>query len=78
MKKRELFLKEKLSVYFNARSFYIIDVLDEFKEIRFKVIKKAINYNLRSLGCTQKITTQLVCVWIRDYVDYINVNKYKI
>ena len=77
MNKRKLFLQTKLSVYFNPKSFYIIDILDEFKEIRFKVLKNAINYNLQSLAKNEKVTTQLVCVWIRNYVDFINVNKQK-
>ena len=77
MNKRKLFLQTKLSVYFNPKSFYIIDILDEFKEIRFKVLKNAINYNLQSLAKNEKVTTQLVCVWIRNYVDFININKQK-
>jgi hypothetical protein len=77
MGKRELFLKKKLSNYFET-DLYIIDIIDEFKEIRFKVIKNAINYNLKGLSKNQKVSIQLVCVWIRNYIQFIDLNKSKI
>lgn len=76
MGKRKDFLKEKLSFYFKT-DMYLIDIIDEFKEIRFRVLKNAINYNLKSLGKNDKVSIQIVCSWIRDYISYININKNK-
>lgn len=70
-------MKKKLSNYFET-DLYIIDIIDEFKEIRFKVIKNAINYNLKGLSKNQKVSIQLVCVWIRNYIQFIDLNKSKI
>jgi len=78
MGKRKEFLKEKLSIYFNEDSRYIIDIIDEFKEIRFKVIKNAINFNLRSLSKDDKVTIQIVCIWIKNYIEFVELNKQKI
>jgi hypothetical protein len=77
MGKRKKFLKEKLSIYFQT-DLYLIDIIDEFKEIRFKVIKNAINYNLKGLNENEKVSIQLVCLWIRNYIEFININKSKI
>ena len=74
MGKRKEFLKEKLSTYFKT-DLYLIDIIDEFKEIRFKVIKKSINYNLKGLNKNEKVSIQLVCIWIRNYIEYVNNNK---
>ncbi len=70
-------MKKKLSNYFET-DLYIIDIIDEFKEIRFKVIKNAINYNLKGLSKNQKVSIQLVFVWIRNYIQFIDLNKSKI
>jgi hypothetical protein len=78
MGKRKEFLKEKLSIYFKEDSRYIIDVLDYYKEIRFKVIKNAINFNLRSLSKDDKVTIQIVCIWIKNYIEFVELNKQKI
>lgn len=78
MGKRKEFLQSKLSKFFKPESRYIFDITDEFKEIRFKVIKNAINYNLKALNNNEKITIQIVCVWIRNYIEFIDNNKYRL
>jgi hypothetical protein len=77
MGKRKKFLQKKLSVYFLSDR-YLIDILDLFKEIRFKIIKNAINYNLKGINKNEKVTIQLVCLWIRNYIEYVENNKSKI
>lgn len=78
MCKRTRFLEKKLSHLFKNNNSYAVDIIDEFKEIRFKFIKNAINYNLKSLNKNEKINTQIVCIWIRNYIEFININKQKI
>jgi hypothetical protein len=78
MCKRKKFLSKKLCNHFKKESFYIVDVLSEFKEIRFKYIKKAINYNLKGLHKSEKISTQILCLWIRNYIEFVNNNKSKL
>jgi hypothetical protein len=78
MGKRKEFLQSKLSKFFKPESRYLFDITDEFKEIRFKVIKNSINYNLKSLNSNDKVTIQVVCVWIRNYIEFIDNNKYKL
>lgn len=78
MGKRKEFLQSKLSKFFKPESRYLFDITDEFKEIRFKVIKNAINYNLKALNNNEKVTIQIVCVWIRNYIEFIENNKYRL
>jgi hypothetical protein len=78
MGKRKEFLQSKLSKFFKPESRYLFDITDEFKEIRFKVIKNAINYNLKALNNNEKVTIQIVCVWIRNYIQFIDNNKYRL
>lgn len=77
MGKRKKFLKEKLSIYFKT-DLYLIDILEEFKEIRFKIIKKSINYYLKNIDKNEKVTIHLVCCWIRWYIQFIEENKNKV
>lgn len=77
MGKRKKFLQKKLSIYF-SNDRYLIDILDFYKEIRFKVIKKAINYNLKGISKNEKVTIQLVSLWILNYIEYVENNKSKI
>lgn len=78
MGKRKEFLQSKLYKFFKPESRYLFDITDEFKEIRFKVIKNAINYNLKALNNNEKVTIQIVCVWIRNYIEFIDNNKYRL
>lgn len=78
MGRRKEFLKKKLSVYFTKSDLYLKDITEEFKEIRFRVIKKAINYNLKFLNKNENVTIQIVCIWIRNYIAYVEENKPKI
>ena len=77
MGKRKKFLQKKLSIYF-SNDRYLFDILDFYKEIRFKVIKKAINYNLKGISKNEKVTIQLVSLWILNYIEYVENNKSKI
>lgn len=53
----------------------VMDVLDEFKDIDIKTITTAIKKGSLGLyGKTYKISTQEVCMWIREYLKQ-NKNK---
>lgn len=46
-----------------------IDIYNEFEELNENDIKKAIrNGSLGKYGFTYKLTTQVVCIWIREYL----------
>lgn len=50
------------------------DVVNEFKGVDLSHLQKAIkNGSLGHYGYTYKLSTQVVCIWVREYLKNANV-----
>lgn len=55
----------------------IKDVTDEFRLMKDERLIQAIrNGSLGKYGKTYKLTTQVICIWIREYLKETNKNVY--
>lgn len=63
------------STAFNPKNL-IKDVLDEFKDVNINLITEAIKKgSLGAYGRTYKMSTQEVCIWIREYLKTNKVSS---
>lgn len=66
---------ERLRMDFQSIDETIIDLLDEFKHVRLKDIREALrNGSLGKYGKTYRLSTQEVCVWIREHLKTKKTN----
>lgn len=80
----ELILKSSIAVAMERvgtepfdMSNMVKDVLAEFSQVETKTITNAIRKgSLGEYGYTYKLTTQVVCIWVREFIKDNRLNGY--